>query len=306
MLCTEFHFSNTRPFFQRDVCQQGFFGLGPLFLCNLTRNLRFEFRLADARICLATRSDPDEATRETSLGRSLAVVREGSVPRFLTTRCSRRTVKFGSTLSLLRHVGWLLSSKKVLLPLPPVTHCLSRTVKCSSSFSRRSVLLIFASGCFGAVFCQLSVRPSPSRFVALARNCQVSQGDASQEFVVSTAHWMFLKATIWPLLFMMFLGTERRLVCVCALASRPTTDPRHRHARTRALIARCACKKRTRRPCHRRSRRVSPFIAVRVGDRCLRSTTVARIVRRACLTEVLYGNTSCDATSLHHCFPPRS
>ena len=46
----------------------------------------------------------------------------------------------------------------------------------------------------------------------------------------------------------MFFGTERRLVCVCALASPPTTDPRHPHARTRALIARCACKKRTRRP----------------------------------------------------------
>ena len=61
---------------------------------------------------------------------------------------------------------------------------------------------------------------------------------------------------------------------------------------------------RTRRPCHRRSRRVSPFIDVRVGDCCLRSTTVARIVRRACLTEVLYGYTSCDATSLRHCFPP--
>ena len=115
-------------------------------------------------------------------------------------------------------------------------------------------------------FCQPTVRPAPSRFVSLARNCQVSQGDASQELVVSTAHWMFLKATIWPLLFMMFLGTERRLACVCALASRPTTDPRHHHARTRALTARCACKKRTRRPYHRRSRRVSPFIAVRVGE----------------------------------------
>ena len=84
-----------------------------------------EFRLADAGICLATRSDPDEATRETTLGRGLvADVREGSVPRFLTTRCSPRTVKFGSTLSLLRHLGCLLSSKKVLLPLSPVTRCL--------------------------------------------------------------------------------------------------------------------------------------------------------------------------------------
>ena len=41
VLCTEFHFSNTRPFFQRDVCQQGFFEPGPLLLCNLTRNLQF-------------------------------------------------------------------------------------------------------------------------------------------------------------------------------------------------------------------------------------------------------------------------
>ena len=108
-----------------------------------------EFRLADAGICLATRSEPDEATRETSLGRGLvfltvniarvslkkevllpktcwlfAVVREGSLPRFPTTRCSPRTVKFGSTLSFLRHVGCLLSSRKVLLPLFPATRCL--------------------------------------------------------------------------------------------------------------------------------------------------------------------------------------
>ena len=37
-------------------------------------------------------------------------------------------------------------------------------------------------------------------------------------------------------------------------------------ATTCAMAARCVCKKRTRRPCHRRSRRVSPFIAVRVGE----------------------------------------
>ena len=64
----------------------------------------------------------------------------------------------------------------------------------------------------------------------------------------------------------MFLGTEGRLACVCVLASRPTVDPRHRHARTCAMAARCVCKKRTRRPCHRRSRRVSPFVAARVGE----------------------------------------
>ena len=65
---------------------------------------------------------------------------------------------------------------------------------------------------------------------------------------------------------MMFLGTEGRLACVCVFAFRPTTDPRHRHARTCAMTARCACKKRTRRACHRRSRRVSSFVAVRVGE----------------------------------------
>ena len=167
---------------------------------------------------LAARSEPDEATRETSLGRGLviltvniarvslkkevllpktcwllAVVRDGSGPRFLTTRCSPRTVKFGATLSLLRPVGCLLSSKKVLLPLSPVTHCLPRTVKCSSSFFDFKELssVHFSKRMFWCRFCQPAVRPAPSRFVALACNCQVSQGDASQEFVVSTAHWMF-------------------------------------------------------------------------------------------------------------------
>ena len=66
---------------------------------------------------------------------------------------------------------------------------------------------------------------------------------------------------------MLFLGTEGRLACVCVLAFRPTTDPRHRHARTCAMTARCAGKKRTRRPCHRRSRRVSPLIACSTGWR---------------------------------------
>ena len=35
---------------------------------------------------------------------------------------------------------------------------------------------------------------------------------------------------------------------------------------TCAMTARCACKKRTRRPRHRRSRRVAPLTAVRVGE----------------------------------------
>ena len=72
------------------------------------------------------------------------------------------------------------------------------------SIFRSSFLLMFASGCFGAVFCQPAVRPAPSRFVALARNCQVSQGDASQDFVVSAAHWMFLRLQIFHCFFMIF------------------------------------------------------------------------------------------------------
>ena len=88
-----------------------------------------------------------------------------------------------------------------------------------------------------------------------------SQGDASQEFVCLLPTGCFTGYKL-ATVFMMFLGTERRLACVRALASGPTTDPRHRHARTCALTTRCACKKRTRRPYHRRSRRVSLFIAV--------------------------------------------
>ena len=66
--------------------------------------------------------------------------------------------------------------------------------------------------------------------------------------------------------FMKFWSTKGRLAYVCVLALRPTTDPRHRHARPCALVARRTGKKRTRWPRHRRSRRVSPFIAVRVGE----------------------------------------
>ena len=251
-----------------------------------------EFRLADACICLATRSEADEATRETSLGRGLAilavniarmsvkkevlfpktcwlfaVVREGLVPRFPTTRCSPRTVKFGSSLPILRS----------------------------------SVLLIFASGGFGVVF----VNPLFAQFHPDLLHLPAT---------VKSLSVMCLKNLLCPLptgcfkgnnsvtAFMMFLGTEGRLAYVCVLAFRLTTDPRHRHARPCAMTARCAGKKRTRRPCHRRSRRVSPFIAVRVGEathrgRCLRSISVARTVRRGCPTDVLCGTTSCDSTS---------
>ena len=37
---SDFHLSGTRPFFHRDVCQQGFFGHRPPFLCRLARNSR--------------------------------------------------------------------------------------------------------------------------------------------------------------------------------------------------------------------------------------------------------------------------
>ena len=66
--------------------------------------------------------------------------------------------------------------------------------------------------------------------------------------------------------FMKFLGAKERLAYVCVLALRPTTDPRHRHARLCAVAARLAGKKRTRWPRQKRSRRVAPFIAVRVGE----------------------------------------
>ena len=53
--------------------------------------------------------------------------------------------------------------------------------------------------------------------------------------------------------FMMFLGTKGRLAFVFFLAHRPTIDPRHRHARSCAVVARRAGKKRTTWPCHTRS-----------------------------------------------------
>ena len=118
-----------------------------------------EFRLADAGICLATRSEPDEATRETSLGRGLviltvniarvslkkevllpktcwlfAVVREGSMPRFPTTRCLPRTVRFGSSFSVSRSSVLLILQADVLVSFlstrcsPSLSH-LPATVK---------------------------------------------------------------------------------------------------------------------------------------------------------------------------------
>ena len=130
--------------------------------------------------------------------------------------------------------------------------------------------VIFTSGRFGAVFVNLlfaQYRPGWMHLPATANYPRV----------------MCLKSCLCLLLTGVFEGnSENRWLffvvsegcgvaftshdCVCVLAFRPTTDPRHRHPRTCAMTARCAGKKRTRRPCHRRSRRVSPFIAVRVGE----------------------------------------
>ena len=90
-----------------------------------------EFRLADAGICLATRSEPDEATRETSLGRTCHPHGEhrsgvsekgGAVPKDLLAVCWCQR-GFGAAFSY--------------------------------TILRSSVLLIFASGCFGVVFVDL-------------------------------------------------------------------------------------------------------------------------------------------------------
>ena len=67
--------------------------------------------------------------------------------------------------------------------------------------------------------------------------------------------------------FMKFLlGKLWRLAYVCVLALRPATDPRHRHASPCAVAAKRAGKKRTRWPRHKRSRRVAPLSAERVGE----------------------------------------
>ena len=179
-----------------------------------------EFRLADAGICLATRSEPGEATRETILGRGLviltvniewvslkkevllpktcwlfAVVREGSVSRFPTTRCSPRTVRFGSTSSLLRHVGCSQSSKKVLLPLFPATRRPPRTARFGSSFSvfRSSVLLIFASGCFGVVFVNplfVQLHPDLLHLPSTVKSLRMTR---LKNLLCPLPHWMFLR-----------------------------------------------------------------------------------------------------------------
>ena len=135
----------------------------------------------------------------------------------------------------------------------------------SLTILRSSVLLIFASGCFGVVFVNplfAQFHPDLLHLPATVKSLRVM---CLKNLLCLLPTGCF-KGNNSVTAFMMFLGTEGRLACVCVPAFRPTTDPRHRHARTCAMTARCACKKRTRRPCHRRSRRVSPLIAVRVGE----------------------------------------
>ena len=123
----------------------------------------------------------------------------------------------------------------------------------------------FASGCFGVVFVNplfAQFHPDVLHLPATVKSLRVM---CLKNLLCLLPTGCF-KGSNSVTAFMMFLGTEGRLACVCVLAFRPTTDPIHRHARTCAMTASCACKKRTRRPCHRRSRRVSPFIAVRVGE----------------------------------------
>ena len=104
----------------------------------------------------------------------LVVGRDCSLPRF-ATRCSPRTVKVCS------------SSKKVLVPLSPVTHCLPKTV----------IVLIFDfKELISVNFCK--------HLPATVK----SQGVASQEFVVSAVHRMFLNATIGHCFHAVF-GCER-------------------------------------------------------------------------------------------------
>ena len=66
---------------------------------------------------------------------------------------------------------------------------------------------------------------------------------------------------------------------VCGVALRPATHPRHRRARPCVVAARRAGKKRTRRPHHRRSRRVAPLSAERVGEATHRGPAYTKHLR---------------------------
>ena len=127
-------------------------------------------------------------------------------------------------------------------------------------------LVNFANGSFGAVFCQFVVRPVSSRLDAVARNSQVSN--------LVIAFMKFLLGRLWRLAH--------------ALAFCPATHPRHRRACPCIVAARRVGKMRTTWPCHRRSRRVAPLSAGRVGEathtlvRRTRSVSVARTTQHGC------------------------
>ena len=174
-----------------------------------------EFRLADAGFCLATRSEPDEATRETSLGRGFAVLTVNIAQLvakkevlILTVNIARVSLKKDY---FRRHVDCWQLLEKVLLPLSPV-------------------LLIFASGCSGAVcvnplFAQL--HPDLLHLPATVKSLRAMR----LKNLFSLLPTGCFKGNNLATVFMLFLGMEGRLACVCALASRPITDPRHRSPR---------------------------------------------------------------------------
>ena len=165
-----------------------------------------EFRLADACICLATRSEADEAMREMSLGRGLAIL---TVNIARVSCCRQRgfgaTFSYNSLLAQNRQVWsyitvfktrWLFAVVKEGFGAPFSSNSLlaqNRQVWSHITDFKELGPVNFCKRRFRCRFCQPAVRPVPSRFVAIARNCQISQGDVSQEFVVSTAHWMFYR-----------------------------------------------------------------------------------------------------------------
>ena len=162
---------------------------------------------------------------------------------------------------------------------------------------------------FWCRFCQPAVRPAPSRLVALALNCQVSQSDASQEFVLSTAHWVFFRQQFGHCFHDVFGygSTVSVRLCPC-LSGYYGSETSPRHALWQPGV------------CARRGRDVPAtedpavfLLLLQYGlmrphtlGRCQRSTSDAHTVRRGCLTEVLYGTTSCDSTSPRHRLHPQS
>ena len=132
-----------------------------------------EFRLADAGISLATRSEPDEATRETSLGRGLVILTvniervslQKEAPKdLLAVCCCQRG--FGAALynnSLLaqnNQVRFHIIAFKTRWMFAVVQE--NFVVAFSSDSLPAQNRQVFASGCFGVVFCQPAVRPALS------------------------------------------------------------------------------------------------------------------------------------------------